>query len=177
MISYLGITSLDGYINDENGNFDWSEPDAEVHQFVNDLERPTGTYLFGRRMFEVMSVWDTMPPDPAEPAIDDYARIYRATDKIVFSSTLPSVSAPRTRLERTFDRSLLKTIAGDISVGGPTLAAQMIGEVDEFRMLVSPIIVGGGTPYLPLGVTLPLELLEQRRFNNGVVFLRYRSRR
>ncbi|CAN5316742.1 dihydrofolate reductase family protein [soil metagenome] len=177
MISYLGITSLDGYMNDENGNFDWSEPDAEVHEFVNDLERTVGTYLFGRRMYEVMTAWDTMPAYPDMPYIADYTRIYQAADKVVFSTTLTSVNTPRTRLEPSFTPSFLKTIEGDVSIGGPTLAAQAIHEIDEFRMLVSPISVGGGTPYFPPGVTLPLELLQERRFGNGVVFLRYAPRR
>ncbi len=178
MLIYTGITSLDGYINDEHGNFDWSAPDVEVHEFVNELERGVGTYLLGRRMFEVMQVWDTMPPDLEHPVIDDYAEIWRAADKIVYSTSLAEVTAPRTRLERTFDPDAVRAIPGDVSIGGATLAAEAIeaGMIDEFRMLVSPIIVGGGTSYFPQGVTLPLELAEQRRFDNGVVFLRYRRR-
>ncbi len=175
---YTGITSLDGYINDESGNFDWSMPDEEVHQFVNDLERGVGTYLLGRRMFEVMNVWDTMPVDPEHPVIDDYAEIWRAAEKVVYSTTLAEVTAPRTRLERSFDPDAVRAIPGDVSIGGATLAAEAIraGLVDEFRMLVSPIIVGGGTSYFPPGVTVPLDLVEQRRFGNGVVYLRYRRR-
>ena len=178
MLSYTGITSLDGYINDAAGHFDWSAPDAEVHQFVNDLERDVGTYLLGRRMYEVMSVWDTMPPDPDEPVINDYAAIWRAADKVVYSTALPEVTAPRTRLERTFDPDAVRAIPGDVSIGGATLAAEAIeaGMIDEFRMLVSPVIVGGGTSYFPDGVTVPLDLVEHRRFDNGVVFLRYRRR-
>ncbi|WP_309616271.1 dihydrofolate reductase family protein [Salinibacterium sp.] len=173
---YTGITSLDGYISDASGNFDWSMPDEEVHSFINELERPVATYLLGRRMFDVLKVWDTMPADPEHPAIDDYAQIWRAADKIVYSTTLPEVTAPRTRLERDFDPDAVRAIPGVISIGGAHLAAVAIraGMIDEFRMLVSPIIVGGGTPYLPLGVTVPLTLVEHRRFGNGVVLLRYR---
>ncbi len=173
---YTGITSLDGYTNDSQGNFDWSMPDDEVHGFINELERPIGTYLLGRRMFEVLSVWDTMPADPEHPVIGEYAEIWRAADKIVYSTSLAEVTAPRTRLERTFDPDAVRAMRGDVSIGGATLAAEAIraGLVDEFRMLVSPIIVGGGTPYFPSDVTVPLELVEQRGFGNGVVFLRYR---
>ncbi|MGV8895801.1 MAG: dihydrofolate reductase family protein [Rhodoglobus sp.] len=173
---YTGITSLDGYINDANGNFDWSMPDAQVHQFINDLERSVGTYLLGRRMYEVMSVWDVMPADPDSPVMNDYAEIWRAAEKIVFSASLAEVTASRTRLERIFDTDAVRALWGDVSIGGATLAAEAIeaGMVDEFRMFVNPIIVGGGTSYFPSGVTVPLDLVEQRRFDNGVVFLRYR---
>ncbi|MBG6053641.1 dihydrofolate reductase [Salinibacterium sp. CAN_S4] len=177
-VIYTGIISLDGYTNDADGHFDWSAPDEEVHGFINDLERNVGTYLLGRRMFEVMNVWDTMPIDPEHPVIDDYAEIWRAADKIVYSTTLTEVTSPRTRLERNFDPEAVRAIPGTVSVGGATLAAEAIraGIVDEYRMLVNPVIVGGGTPYFPLGVALELDLQEQRSFANGVVYLRYRPR-
>ena len=175
---YTGITSLDGFVNDERGNFDWSEPDAEVHEFVNQLERPISTYLLGRRMYETMAVWETMPPDAYHPYINDFARIWRAADKIVFSSTLTDVPTTRTRLESKFDPAIVENLHGDVSIAGPTLAAQAIklGLVEEFHLFVSPIIVGEGTPYFPKGVKLGLELVDEHRFGNGVVFLRYRRR-
>lgn len=156
-LSHTGITSLDGFINDEQGHFDWSAPDAEVHQFVNDVERSVGTYLLGRRMFEVMRVWETMPPDPESAVIDDYASLWRSAEKVVFSATLAEVTEPRTRLERVFEADAVRAIPGEVSIGGATLAAAAIraGLVDEFRMLVNPIIVVGGTPHLPAGVTVP----------------------
>jgi dihydrofolate reductase len=174
---YSGIMSLDGYIADENGNFDWAEPDEEVHAFVNDLERPIGTYLFGRRMYDVMVAWESI--DDEQPVIKDYAEIWRAADKIVYSRRLEKVSSTRTRLERTFDpdaiREMKDTAERDISVGGPELAAQAIraGLVDEIHLYLSPIVVGGGTRALPDGARVMLELLAERRFGNGVVYLRY----
>lgn len=179
---YSGITSLDGYVADEDGNFDWSVPDDDVHTFVNDLERPVGTYLYGRRMYEVMVAWETMPLDGQPPFIRDFAKIWRAADKIVYSRTLQSVSSARTRIERGFDpeavRQLKLSAAADLSVGGPELAAEAIraGLVDEWWLLVSPVVVGGGKQVLPDDVRLNLELLDERRFANGVVHLRYRTR-
>jgi dihydrofolate reductase len=176
---YTAITSLDGYIADEEGNFDWGEPSEEVHTFVNDLERPIGTYLVGRRLYDVMVVWETIA-DP-HPILQDYARIWRATDKIVFSRSLETVSSERTRIERSFDSDAIGEMKAsadkDISIGGPTLAAQAFraGLVDEVRLFLAPIIVGGGTPAHPDGVRLPLELLDERRFDNGMVYLRYRT--
>jgi len=176
---YAAITSLDGYIADASGNFDWAEPDEEVHRFVNDLERPLGTYLYGRRMYEVMAGWETMPPDSA--ISDDFASIWRAADKIVYSTTLNAVSTPRTRIERSFDpeavRRLKASAAGDIGVGGADLAAHAIaaGLVDEYHLFLTPVLVGGGTRALPDGVHVPLELLDERRFGSGVVFARYVS--
>ena len=176
---YSAITSLDGYVADADGRFDWSVPDDDVHAFVNDLERPIGTYLLGRRMYEVLVAWETMD-DPA-PVMRDFAEIWRATDKVVYSRTLETVSSARTRLEREFApdavRRLKATAERELSIGGPELAAEAIraGLVDECRLFVSPIVVGGGTPALPDGVRWPLELVDERRFDNGVVFLQYRS--
>jgi dihydrofolate reductase len=174
---YTAITSLDGYVADAEGTFDWSAPDAEVHAFVNDLERPVGTYLCGRRLYDVMAVWETID-DPA-PEMRDYAQIWRAATKIVYSRTLQEVAGPRTRIEREFDpgavRALKAAAGADLSIGGAELAAQALhaGIVDECRLLLSPVVVGGGPSALPGGLRLGLELLEERRFGNGVVYLRY----
>jgi dihydrofolate reductase len=156
-------------------------PDEEVHAFVNDQERPVGTYLYGRRMYETMVYWDTASTADDQTAVmRDYARIWQAADKIVYSSTLDAVSSPRTRLEREFDpeavRRLKKTAERDISVGGPGLAAHALaaGLVDECHLFLNPVVVGGGTHALPAGLHLDLELLDERRFGNGVVYLRYR---
>jgi dihydrofolate reductase len=180
---YSAITSLDGYVADEDGNFDWAAPDEEVHAFVNDLERPVGTYLYGRRIYEVMVAWETMDTGPDQtPVMRDFAEIWRAANKIVYSRTLETVSSAKTRIERDFDPEAvrqMKARAGrDISVGGPDLAAQAIkaGLVDECHLFVSPIVVGGGKQSLPDNVRLKLELLDERRFGNGVVHLHYRTR-
>jgi dihydrofolate reductase len=178
---YSAITSLDGYVADDAGTFNWSVPDDEVHAFVNDLERSVGTYLYGRRMYEVMVAWedpDTFADQP--PVIREYAELWQAADKIVYSKTLAAVSSSRTRIERDFDaeaiREMKSRAARDLSVGGPELAAQAIeaGLVDELHLFLSPIVVGGGTPSLPDGMRLELELLSERRFGNGVVQLHYR---
>jgi dihydrofolate reductase len=177
---YSAIASLDGYVEDEDGKFDWSAPDAEVHAFVNELERPIGTHLYGRRMYEVLVAWETMA-DP-DPIMRDYAGIWRAADKIVYSRTLAAASSARTRIERDFDPEAIRKLKAatdrDLTVGGPTLAAAAIaaGLVDELQLFLNPVVVGGGKPALPDGVRLPLELLEERRFANGVVFLRYDTR-
>jgi dihydrofolate reductase len=180
---YSAITSLDGYVADEDGNFDWAVPDEEVHAFVNDLERPVGTYLYGRRMYEVMVGWEiasTLGDQP--PLMRDFAEIWQAADKIVYSKTLETVSSARTRIERDFDPEAvrqMKAAAGpDITVGGPDLAAQAIkaGLVDECHLFVTPIVVGGGKQSLPDNVRLKLELLDERRFGNGVVHLHYRTK-
>jgi dihydrofolate reductase len=180
---YSAITSLDGYVADQDGKFDWAAPDEEVHAFVNDLERPVGTYLYGRRMYEVMVYWETahtLADQP--PVVQDFAEIWQAADKIVYSKTLETESSARTRIERDFDpeavRQLKARAARDITVGGPDLAAQAIraGLVDEYHLFVTPIVVGGGKPSLPKGVRVELELLDERRFGNGVVHLRYRTR-
>lgn len=176
---YSGITSLDGYVADADGNFDWSMPDEEVHGFINDLERTVGTYLFGRRMYEVMVAWETLEVDNEPQAMQDFAGQWKAADKIVYSTTLDTASSARTRIERTFDadavRQLKTTAARDLAVGGPVLAAHAIraGLVDEYHQFISPTVVGGGKRYLPDGVRLDLELLDERRFGNGVVYLRY----
>ena len=179
---YSAITSLDGYIEDETGKFDWAEPDPEVHTLVNDLERPVGIHLYGRRMYEVMVAWETLTPTDQPPFIQDYAEIWRAADKIVYSTTLETVSSARTRIEKEFDPESvrrLKAEAGrDLAVGGPDLAAHAFraGLVDEVRLFVAPILVGGGKQSLPDAIRLDLELLDERRFGNGVVHLRYRAR-
>jgi dihydrofolate reductase len=176
---YSAITSLDGYVADEDGNFDWAAPDDEVHRFVNDLERRVGTYLYGRRMYETMVYWETPPAGPA-PVVQDFADIWQAADKIVYSTTLEVARSARTRIERRFDPEAvrrIKTAAGrDISVGGADLAAQAIraGLVDECHLLVTPIVVGGGARALPSNMRLRLELLDMRRFGSGVVHLHYR---
>ena len=181
MLVYSAITSLDLYVNDASGGFDWAAPDEEVHAFVNDLERPVTTYLYGRRMYEVMQFWQTMTDD--EPVMVDYATIWRGAEKLVHSTTLTEVSTPRTRLARDFDadrvRRLVEESAGDVSIGGPTLAGQALaaGLVDEVRLLLQPVIVGGGTAALPDDVRIGLELLEEHRFTGGAVYLRYRVSR
>lgn len=178
---YSGIASLDGYTADRNGNFDWSAPDEEVHAFINDRERDVGTYLFGRRMYEVMAVWDTIGSEQDPPVIQDYARIWRGAEKVVYSSTLTAPSTQRTRIERTFNpeavRQLKDTSETNIGIGGPTLAAAALqaGLVDECQLFLNPVAVGGGLPFLPDGLTLRLELLDEHRFGNGVVYLRYRT--
>jgi dihydrofolate reductase len=179
-LSYAAIASLDGYIADEQGKFDWSAPDEEVHAFVNDLERGVGTQLLGRRMYEVLAVWDSpeMLTHPS-PAIRDYAELWGATDKVVYSRTLESVG-PRARIEREFDPGTVRALKaeGDVSIGGPELAAHAFaaGLVDECRLFLNPIVVGGGKRALPDGVWLELELVDERRFGNGVVHLHYRTR-
>ncbi len=180
---YTAITSLDGYIEDDEGRFDWAVPDAEVHSFVNDLERPIGTHLYGRRMYETMAVWQTVGDEPGLPAVEaDFAEVWRALDKVVYSRTLDAVSTPRTRLEREFDPDAVRRTKAatdrDISVSGPGLAqhAFRAGLVDEIHLFVFPVVVGGGKPGLPRDVRVDLELLDQQRFGNGVVHLHYRTR-
>jgi len=179
---YSAITSLDGYVADDQGNFDWAAPDEEVHGFVNELERPVGTYLYGRRMYEVMVTWETMDTRADQPPVSqDFTKIWQAADKVVYSKTLETVSSARTRIERDFDpeavRQLKASSERDITVGGPELAAQAIraGLVDEFQLFVTPVVVGGGKKALPDDVHLKLELLDERRFGSGVVHLRYRT--
>jgi dihydrofolate reductase len=176
---YSAITSLDGYVADENGNFDWAEPDAEVHTFINDLQRPVGTYLYGRRMYEVMVAWETLALADQPPFMQDFAEIWQAADKIVYSKTLETVSSARTRIERDFDPEAVRQMkaAHDLSVSGPDLAAQAIraGLVDEWHVFVAPIVVGGGTRLFPNDVRLNLELLDQRRVASGTAHLHYRT--
>jgi dihydrofolate reductase len=179
---YSAIASLDGYVADADGAFEWAAPDDEVHAYVNDLERPIGTYLYGRRMYETMVYWETVDtgPDQASPA-RDFAEIWRKADKVVYSTTLETASSARTRIERNFDPDAVRELKGnaarDITIGGATLAGEALraGLVDECHLFLTPIIVGGGTPALPDGVRIPLELLDERRFGAGVVYLRYRS--
>jgi dihydrofolate reductase len=179
---YSAIASLDGYVADENGKFDWAAPSEEVHAFVNDLERQIGTYLYGRRMYEVMVYWDTAPTAGDEPPVVlDFAKIWKAADKIVYSKTLEKASSARTRIEREFDaeavRRMKATAARDISVGGPHLAAEAnkAGLVDEYHLIVVPMVVGGGNRWLPSDVRVKLELVDERKFDSGVVHLHYRT--
>ena len=179
---YSAIASLDGYVADEDGNFGWAAPDEEVHSFDNDLERPVGTYLYGRRMYEVMAYWETATVADQPPVAQDFAAIWQAADKIVYSKTLEDVSSARTRIERDFDpdaiRQLKATAERDLTVGGPELAGQAIkaGLVDEYQLFLTPVMVGGGKRALPDDVRAELELLDERRFGNGTVYLRYRTR-
>lgn len=179
---YSAITSLDGYVADEDGNFDWAEPSEAVHAAVNDLERTIGTYLYGRRMYQVMMAWETMDLAGQSAAIRDYAQIWRSADKIVYSRNLAATSSARTRIERAFDpdavRSMKSQAVSDIGVGGPTLAATAIkaGLVDEYHLFLHPIAVGGGTQAMPDHVRVRLELVDQRRFGGGVVYLHYRAK-
>jgi dihydrofolate reductase len=180
---YSAISSLDGYIEDKEGNFDWAAPDEEMHRFINNLERTAGTHLYGRRMYETLMVWETDPNLAADsPITRDFAEIWQAANKIVYSRTLQAASTRKTQIERNFDpeaiRQLKETVEQDILIGGPELAAHAFqaGLIDECQLFLTPIIVGGGKPALPDSVRLELELLEERRFGNGVVFLRYRTR-
>jgi dihydrofolate reductase len=177
---YSAIASLDGYVEDEHGQFGWARPDEEVHTFVNDLERPIGTYLYGRRMYETMVFWETAETSGEPEAFRDFAQLWRAAEKIVFSRTLEEASSARTRLEREFDpetiRAIKQTAATDISVGGAELAGQALaaGLVDELHLLLFPVIVGGGKPALPHDLRVDLELIDQQRFRSGVVHVSYR---
>ena len=181
---YSTITSLDGYVADKDGNFDWAAPDEEVHTFFNDLERKVGTYLYGRRMYEVMRYWETAHALTDQPSfMQDFAKIWRAADKIVYSKTLETASSARTRIERDFYPDTVRRMKAqaerDISVGGPDLATQAFktGLVDECHLFVTPIVVGGGKRSLPNDVRLKLELLDERVFGSGMVYLYYRTRR
>jgi dihydrofolate reductase len=178
---YSAIASLDGYVEDAHGRFDWAAPDEEVHSFVNDLERRVGTYLYGRQMYESMVYWETAPSDDSVPRVlRDFTKMWQAAEKVVYSRTLESVSSARTRIERSFDgediRRLKLTSSHDLTVGGADLAGQAIGAelVDELQLFVVPVVVGGGRAWLPKSLHLNLELLEFHHFASGVVFLRYR---
>jgi dihydrofolate reductase len=178
---YSAISSLDGYFEDAAGQFDWAAPDEEVHAFVNELERPIGTYLYGRRMYETMVFWETANTEANESgAFRDYAGIWRAAEKIVYSRTLQTPSSARTRIERALEpdavRELKRSSKADITIGGGELAGHAIaaGLVDEWQLFLCPIVVGGGKRALPDDVRAHLELLDERRFANGVVHLRYR---
>src|ERR1700760_2104631 len=177
---YSPIASLDGYVEDAQGKFDWAAPDEEVHAFVNDLERTIGTYLYGRRMYETMVFWETVSTEADEPPVfSDYAGIWRAAEKIVYSRTLQTVSSARTRIEREFDpdaiRRLKQSSQADITVGGAELAGHAIGAglVEECHLFLCPFVVGGGKRALPDNVRAQLELLDEQRFRNGVVHLHY----
>jgi dihydrofolate reductase len=177
---YAAIASLDGYVADVDGKFDWAAPDAEVHAFVNDLERPVGTYLYGRRMYETMLYWaDPQRLEDDEPVARDFARIWQAADKVIYSTTLESPSTPRTRIERRFDADAIRRLkaeaARDLTIGGAQVAGQALlaGVVDELQLILVPVLVGGGARALPDGIRVELELREQRRFDSGAVFLRY----
>ena len=177
---YSTITSLDGYIADEQDSFAWAEPDEEVHAFVNDLTREAGTHLYGRRLYEVMAVWETVPDDETVPEVErDFGRVWRAADKVVYSRSLPAVSTARTTLEREFDADAVRrrkeSSDRDLVIGGADLAGTALGAglVDEVQLLVSPVLVGGGTSAWPNGVRSRLELRDSRRFGNGVVHVRY----
>jgi dihydrofolate reductase len=178
---YSALMSLDGFIEDAAGGFDWAEPDEEVHTFVNDLLRPVGTYLYGRRMYEVMAAWETMHERPGlPPYILDFAALWQAADKLVFSTTLPAAASARTRIERGFDPEAVRQMKGqaqrDLSVGGPHLAAQAFraGLVDECHLFVAPVAVGAGKRALPVDLRRKLELLAVRRFESGMIYLHYR---
>jgi dihydrofolate reductase len=179
---YSAITSLDGYVADKQGNFDWAAPSEEVHAFANQLERSIGTHLFGRRMYETMVYWETAHTRPDSSPVElDFAEVWQAADKVVYSRTMTDVSSARTRIEREFDpdsvRELKQSAGRDLSVGGAELAAQAIkaGLVDEYHLFVNPVAVGGGTSALPDDIRLDLELLDEHRFASGVVHLHYRS--
>ena len=180
---YLAITSLDGFIEDDQGAFDWAMPDVEVHEFVNDIERRLGTHLYGRRMYETMAVWQTIGDQPDLSAAEvAFADDWRSVDKIVYSRTLEAVTTPRTTLEREFEadrvRLLKRTADRDIGIGGPALAAHAFraGLVDEIHLFAFPIVVGGGKPGLPRDVSVDLQLVDQQRFGNGVVYTHHRAR-
>jgi dihydrofolate reductase len=180
---YSMIMSLDGYVADEAGNFDWAAPDEEVHQYFNDMEREVGTHLYGRRMYETMVYWETADGLADQSAVEaDYAQVWQAADKVVYSRNLETVSSERTRIERDFDPDAVRQMKAaadrDLTVGGPALAGQALsaGVVDECHLFVAPVLVGGGTPALPDGVRLELELLDERRMGNGMVHLHYRVR-
>jgi dihydrofolate reductase len=179
---YSAIASLDGYTADASGGFEWAAPGADVHAFVNDLEREAGTYLYGRRMYETMAVWETIDVSDEPPEMREYARIWRAAEKVVYSRTLAEARTPRTRIERAFDpdavRRLKVTAGRDLTIGGPGLAAEALRAalVDEIQLFLVPAVVGGGTRALPDDLRLDLDLLAERRFGSGVVYLRYQPR-
>jgi dihydrofolate reductase len=180
---YAAIASLDGYVADVDGRFEWCAPDAEVHLAVNEVERPVGTHLYGRRMYDVLQVWETIDTGPdQEPAMRDFAQIWRAADKIVYSRTLDTVPTARTRIERELDpeavRRLKAATTSDLSIGGPEVAAVALraGLVDEIHLFLAPVLVGGGNPALPDGLRLDLELVGVRRFDSGFVHLHHAVR-
>lgn len=178
-LSYFAVTSLDGYVNDASGGFEWAAPDEEVHRFANDFMRPYDTYLYGRRLYEVMAYWEDGGDGPDDPeAMHEFAHIWRDADKVVYSTTLDTVGTKRTRLERAFDPAAVSELKADhdVAIGGPTLAAAALtaGLVDELHQVVVPFIAGGGTSWLPPGLQRELELVDHRRFGNGSFYLHYR---
>jgi dihydrofolate reductase len=176
---YSALASLDGYIADQAGNFEWAMPSAEVHAFVNDLERPIGTYLYGRRMFETMRYWETVSAGSASDPHSDYARIWQAAEKLVYSRSLSDAETTKTRLERDFNpttiRDMKNNSQSDLAIGGATLAAEAFATdlIDEVHLFLNPVIVGGGTPALPRGLNIDLELLATRTFDNGAAYMHY----
>jgi dihydrofolate reductase len=181
---YSAITSLDGYVADAQGKFEWGAPDEEVHRFVNDRVRPAGTHLYGRRMYEVLAYWETVDPRGDQPAfMREFAEIWQAADKIVYSRTLERVTTARTRIERSFEPETVEALKAaserDLTVGGPELARQAlaVGLVDELQLIVAPAVVGGGIRWLSEGLRLELELVDEGCFSNGMTHLRYRIQR
>lgn len=183
---YLITTSLDGYVADKNGNFDWAMPSEQVHAFVNDIVRNVGTSLLGRNMYEIMKVWDTIPTEGTNEAMDgpseamnDYARIWRAAKKIVYSTSLSNVTIANATIEQTFNPETVKKLVAesdkDFDIGGPHLAAEAIGAgiVDEYHQFIAPVIIGNGNYWLPQDVTSQLRLADVRKFENGFVHLQY----
>jgi len=178
---FTAITSLDGHYEDERGAFDWGTPDEEVFGFINDLERPIGTYLYGRRMYEAMVFWETAQSlvDHQSPE-QDFTETWQAVDKVVYSKSLSTVSSAKTRIERNFDSKVIQEMKSmkvcDITVSGPNLAAQAFpaGLVDECQFFLTPVVLGGGKPSLPNDIRFECELLNERRFGSGVVFVHYR---
>jgi dihydrofolate reductase len=178
---YVSNLSLDGYIEDEHGNFDWTAPSDEYFAFITDVVRPVGTYLYGRRLYETMAVWETEPALSTQSELmADFANVWQAAEKVVYSTTLDAVPTAKTKLEPNFDpdsvRDMKASATGDLIVGGPNLAAHAFkaGLVDECHLFVVPVVVGGGKPSLPMNMRAELELLDERRFSSGVVYLRYR---
>ena len=179
---YIANVSLDGFIEDTRGSFDWTEPDEEVFAFITDLVRPVATWLYGRRLYETMAVWETDATLAAQSErMADFAKVWQAADKVVYSTTLRAVSTARSRLERSFDpdsvRDMKRSATGDLTVGGPNLAAHAFkgGLVDGCHLFICPVLVGGGKPALPRDTRAELQLVDERRFTNGVVYLRYRN--
>jgi len=177
---YSAITSLDGFVADKDGNFDWAEPDEQVHSFINALMRPAAVHLYGRRMYEIMTAWETLDTDNEPACIAEFAAQWRAAEKVVYSATLQGVSTSRTRLERRFDpeaiRRMKASAPGEIGIGGPTIAARAFesGLVDTIHLFIAPVLVGDGKRALPVGGFQPLSLRDERRFPNGMVYLQYR---
>lgn len=180
---FMAMMSIDGFMADAEGNFDWAHPDEDVHRFINDRERATGTHLVGRKMYEIMSYWDTDEATTSQIDFErEYAEIWQGAHKIVYSRTLPSVSSANTTLERSFDvaslRALKESAAQRVSISGPTLAHQAMkaGLIDVIELYVFPVNVGGGLAVFPADHRLSLELVDEHRFEGGVVFLSYRTK-